>query len=121
MAAGRAFAAFFAAGLVACGGGGGGGGADSAPAGPAAVTIAWNPSRESNVNRPGGGYEVAISGMATIDVPYASGSAAPTSTIVTLPSGSFSITVRAYGALDAEGGATRTYSSASQVIGVRLR
>jgi hypothetical protein len=85
------------------------------------VTIGWNASRESNVNRPGGGYEVAISGMKPIDVPYVSGTAAPTSTTVTLPSGSFSITVRAYGALDAEGGTTRSYSSASQVLTVRLR
>jgi hypothetical protein len=115
----RFLAALFAAALAACGGGGGE--ADSAPAGPAAVTIAWNPSRESNVNRPGGGYEVAINGMQPIDVPYVAGSTAPTSTTVTLPSGSFSITVRAYGALDAQGGATRTYSSASQVIAVRLR
>lgn len=121
MPAGRVFAALFAAGLVACGGGGGGGEADGAATGPAAVTIAWNPSREANVNRPGGGYEVSISGREPIDVPYVSGSAAPTSTTVTLSSGSFSITVRAYGALDAQGGATRTYSSASQVIGVTLR
>jgi hypothetical protein len=118
--AGRALAAISAAALVACGGGGGGQ-ADNAPVGPAAVTIAWNASRESNVNRPGGGYEVAIGGMTPIDVPYVSGAAAPTSTTVTLPSGSFSITVRAYGALDAGGGTTRTYSAASQVIGVRLR
>jgi hypothetical protein len=117
----RRLAALFAAALVACGGGGGGSEADNTPVGPAAVTIAWNASRESNVNRPGGGYEVAISGMEPIDVPYVSGTAAPTSTTVTLPSGSFSITVRAYAAFDAQGGATRTYSSASQVLAVRLR
>lgn len=109
-----------AAGLVACGGGGGSE-ADSAPAGPAAVTLAWNASREANVNGPGGGYEVAISGLAPIDVPYVSGPAAPTSTTVTLPSGTFSVTVRAYGALDAQGGTTRTYSAASQILTVRLR
>lgn len=118
--ASRRLAALFAAALVACGGGGGSE-ADNTPVGPAAATIAWNASRESNVNRPGGGYEVAISGMEPIDVPYVSGAAAPTSTTVTLPSGSFSITVRAYGALDAQGGTTRTYSSASQVLAVRLR
>lgn len=121
MPAGRGLAALFAAALVGCGGGGGGAPGDNAPVGPAAVTIAWNASRESSVNRPGGGYEVAISGMKAIDVPYASGSAAPTSTTVTLPSGSFSITVRAYGAIDAQGGTTRTYSGASQVLAVRLR
>ena len=119
MAAGR-FAALFAAGLVACGGGGGSP-ADNAPVGPAAVTIAWNASRESSVNRPGGGYEVAISGMKAIDVPYVSGASAPTSTTVTLQSGSYSITVRAYAALDSQGGATRTYSGPSQVLAVRLR
>jgi hypothetical protein len=116
----RGLAALFAAALVACGGGGGSEG-DDAPAGPAAVTIAWNASRESNVNRPGGGYEVAISGREPIDVPYVSGAATPTATTVTLPSGTFSITVRAYAALDAQGGTTRTYSSASQLIAVRLR
>ena len=120
MATGRRLAALFAAALAACGGGGGSP-ADSAPLGPAAVTIAWNASRESSVNRPGGGYEVAISGMDAIDVPYVSGPSAPTSTTLTLQSGSYSVTVRAYGALDAQGGTTRTYSGASQVLPVRLR
>jgi len=108
------------AGLVGCGGGGGGE-ADNAPMGPAAVTIAWAPSREASVNRPGGGYEVAIGGLEPIDVPYASGTAAPTSTTVTLPSGTHAVTVRAYGALDATGGTTRTFSAASQVLAVRLK
>lgn len=89
--------------------------------GPAAVTIAWTPSREASVNRPGGGYEVAISGLEPIDVPYAAGPAAPTSTTVTLASGSHAVTVRAYGALDADGGHRRTFSAASQVLAVRLR
>lgn len=121
MPAYRSLAALLAAGLVACGGGGGGSEADSAPTGPAAVTLAWGASREASVNRPGGGYEVAISGLAPIDVPYVSGPAAPTSTTVTLPSGSYLVTVRAYGALDAQGGNTRTYSGASQALSVRLR
>ena len=116
----RHLAALLAAGLVACGGGGGSE-ADSVPVGPAATTISWNASREASVNRPGGGYEVAISGMAPIDVPYISGASAPTSTTLTLQSGSYAIMVRAYGALDAQGGTTRTYSGASQVLTVRLR
>src|SRR5687767_3933057 len=108
-----------ASGLAACGGGGGGSDAP-APAPtptPATVTISWNANRESGVNRAGGGYEVAVTGQSTRDVPYNSGSAAPTSTTFTLPTGTYTASVRAYAALDAQGGTTRTYSTASTQIG----
>jgi hypothetical protein len=111
-----------AIGVAACGGGGGGSDTPAptptptptpTPLGPATVTISWNANRESGVNRAGGGYEVSVTGQQTRDVPYASGSAAPTSTTFTLNSGTYTASVRAYAALDAQGGTTRTYSTAS--------
>ena len=129
--------ALLAAVAVSCGGGGGGG--ESPPPGtptpaptptptptptpipttslgPATVTISWDANRESGVNRAGGGYQVSVSGQPTRDVPYASGSAAPTSTVFTLSSGTYTVSVRAYAALDAQGGTTRTFSAASQSL-----
>ena len=104
-----------AVGLSACGGGGGG----SAP--PArSVTLAWGASHESGVNRAGGGYQVSIGGQPTIDVPYTSGSAAPTSTAVWLQPGSYTVSVRAYAALDAQGGNTGSLSAPSQSLTVNV-
>src|SRR5688572_33028799 len=102
-----------AIGLAACGGGGGGSDAPAPTPTPATVTISWNANRESGVNRAGGGYEISVTGQPARDVPYVSGSAAPTSTIFTLPTGTYTASVRAYAALDAQGGTTRTYSTAS--------
>jgi hypothetical protein len=111
----RVLAALLVAiGLAACGGGGGGSEAPApTPFAPATVTISWNANRESGVNRAGGGYEVSVTGHPTRDVPFISGSAAPTSTIFTLPTGTYTASVRAYAALDAQGGTTRNYSTAS--------
>jgi len=106
------FALLIAAGISACGGGGGGGG----PAGPSSVTIAWDANRESGVNRMGGGYQVMISGRPSIDVPYVSGPAAPTSITVSLEPGRYSVTVRAYAALNSQGGNTGSLSADSQVL-----
>jgi hypothetical protein len=106
-----------ALGVCACGDGE----AERGPQGPASVTIAWNSNHESSVNRAGGGYEVSISGRPAIDVPYTSGAAAPTSTTLTLASGTYSVTVRAYGALDAQGGTGRNASAASQVLTVSVQ
>ena len=87
-----------------CGGGGGGGGAQVPPATSHAVTLNWNASRESGVNSLGGGYQVAISGQPTISVPYTSGATAPTTTKTSLLTGVYTVTVRAYAALDVTGG-----------------
>jgi hypothetical protein len=88
---------------------------------PPVVTLSWAANRESGVNAPGGGYLVSIGGQPTLDVPYASGPAAPTSTqLTTLPSGTYTVTVRAYAALDALGGTTRTVSDPSQPIAVTV-
>jgi len=107
------FALLVAAGISACGGGGGG---SAGPAGPSSVTIAWDANRESGVNRVGGGYQVMISGQPFIDVPYVSGPAAPTSITLSLEPGRYSVTVRAYAALDSPGGNTGSLSAESQVL-----
>lgn len=84
------------------------------------VSLSWSANRESGVNKAGGGYEVAITGQPKIDVPYASGSAAPTTTTAKLPSGTYTVTVRAYATLDPQGGSTKTFSSPSQAITVNV-
>lgn len=107
--------------LAACGGGGGGGGS-SPPAVVTthSVTISWLPNRESGVNRAGGGYQVAISGQPTINVPYTSGPSAPTSAATSLQTGNYSVTVRAYAALDLQGGNTGSLSEPSQQLIVNV-
>lgn len=109
-----------AIGVSACGGGGGGGGSPPPPPVPVAVTIAWDANRETGVNSAGGGYQVSISGQPTQDVPYTSGSAVPTSTQVLLSRGSYTVTVRAYAALDPQGGNTGNFSANSQVLIVNV-
>jgi hypothetical protein len=103
--------------LSACGGGGGGG----APAPTThSVTLVWTPNHEKGVNSPGGGYQISVSGQPTIDVPYVSGSTAPTSTTVSLNTGTYTVTARAYAALDAQGGSTGSLSAASPPITVNV-
>lgn len=101
--------------LSACGGGGGGGGA--APANHN-VTISWNANHEKGVNSSGGGYTVTISGKTPIDVPFVSGATAPTSTVVTLYTGSYTATVKAYAALDSSGGTTGSTSASSASLAI---
>jgi len=102
-----------AVGLSACGGGG------SSPP-PRSVALAWAANHESGVNRAGGGYQVSISGQPTIDVPYTSGPAAPTSTTVLLQPASYTVTVRAYAALDSQGGNAGSLSAPSQSLTVNV-
>jgi len=104
------FVAIFVAG---CGGGGGGG--SSPPATNHSVTLNWNASREGGVNSLGGGYQVSISGQPTIDLPYTSGPTAPTTTSTTLLTGVYTVTVRAYAALDAAGGNTGSLSPGQSI------
>jgi hypothetical protein len=85
-----------------------------------AVTLNWQPNHESGVNRAGGGYRVSISGQPTINVPYAAGPAAPTSTMVSLNTGTYSVTVRAFAALDPQGGNAGNVSAPSQVLTVNV-
>jgi len=74
------------------------------------VTISWDENHESLVNSPGGGYIVYCCkdqnfsvddlGVVISEVPYESGSLSPTSTKVTLVSGTWFIKVVAYMELD---------------------
>ncbi|MHA2092207.1 MAG: hypothetical protein ACW98K_15245, partial [Candidatus Kariarchaeaceae archaeon] len=82
------------------------------------VTVSWDENHESLVNGPGGGYIVYCSRdpdysltdpeIVIRDVPYESGLHSPTSTTVTLVSGTWFIKVVAYMELDGI-----TYSSPS--------
>ena len=80
------------------------------------VTISWTANREAGVNKAGGGYTVTIAGQPAIDVPYLSGATAPTSTGMTLRTGTYTATVTAYAALDALGGTTGSQSAPSQAL-----
>ena len=106
------FAVFATALLIsACGGGGG----SSSPPTPTShtVNISWAANRETAVNSAGGGYTVAISGQPPINLPYVSGVAAPTTMNVALMSGSYSVLVKAYSALNPPGGTTGSTSAPS--------
>lgn len=100
------------AALVACSGG-----SKSSPPPPPpgnhVVDLSWSANRERGVNLAGGGYLVSIGGAAPLQVPYVSGAFAPTSLTTTLYTGSYSVTVRAYAALDSAGGTTGTVSAPS--------
>jgi len=106
--------------LAGCGGGGGGGGGSSSPPGPHTVTLAWAANHETGVNSAGGGYHVSISGQPMINVPYVSGPTAPTSTVTILQTGTYTVTVTAFAALDAQGGLTGRFSAPSQSLIVNV-
>jgi ABC-type glycerol-3-phosphate transport system substrate-binding protein len=103
-------------GVTGCGGGGGGSSPPSVTS--HTVTLAWTPNHEMGVNSAGGGYQVAISGQPTINVPYAAGPTAPTSTVTALQTGTYTVAVRAFSALDAQGGNTGSLSAPSQSLTV---
>ncbi len=98
--------------LSACGGGGGG--SNSTPSTTHVVSLYWAANHENGVNSLGGGYQVLVNGQTAATVPYTSGALAPTSTMISLATGVYTVTVRAYAALDAQGGGSGTYSAASQ-------
>lgn len=100
--------------LAACGG------SSSTPVTSHQVTVSWAANHEKGVNSTGGGYKVNVAGKPTIDVPYLSGPAAPTSTDLTLTSGSYGVTVIAYALLDAQGGSTGSQSAASQAYVINV-
>ena len=107
--------------LVGCGGGGGGdGGGGSTPPATYTVTLNWASNHESGVNSTGGGYQVLISGQPAFNVPYTSGPTAPTSTTVSLQAGTYTVTVKAYAALDAQGGSSGSLSAPSAPITVNV-
>jgi len=98
--------------LASCGSGDGGSG--TPPGTSRTVTLAWTPNHETGVNSAGGGYQVAISGQPAIHVPFTSGLAAPTSTVIALQTGTYTVTVSAFAALDSQGGSTGSLSEPSQ-------
>jgi hypothetical protein len=75
------------------------------------VTLTWAPNREKGVNSAGGGYQVSISGQPAFDVPYT----APTSTTVLLKTGTYTVSVRAFAALDAQGGSAGNFSAPATI------
>lgn len=106
--------------LLVAGCGGGGAGAPPPPVTSHSVTLSWQPNRDSGVNRAGGGYQISISGQPVIVVPHVSGPAAPTSTTTTLTTGTYTVTVRAFAALDSQGGSSGTVSAPSQALTVNV-
>ncbi|MHB8453656.1 MAG: hypothetical protein ACYDDO_02940 [Acidiferrobacterales bacterium] len=111
----HAIALFLPLMLSACGSG-----SSPIPPNPHTVSLSWSPNDESGVNSPGGGYQILVNGTVAANVPYTAGALAPTSTTISLTSGMYMVTVRAYAALDAQGGASGTYSAASQPITVTI-
>lgn len=105
--------------LSSCGSGDGGSGAP--PGTHRVVTLAWAPNHETGVNSTGGGYQVAISGQPALNVPFTSGLAAPTYTVTTLQTGTYTVTVSAFAALDEQGGGTGSLSEPSQPFTVIVR
>jgi hypothetical protein len=70
------------------------------------VTVSWNANRDKVVNKAGGGYILYysqtsgfnVSDASKTDVPYVSGSTAPTSVSLSLPEGTWYLRLSAYGA-----------------------
>jgi hypothetical protein len=95
------------------------GGSKSTPITSHQVTISWAANHEKGVNSTGGGYKVNVAGKPTVDVPF-SGATTPTSTELTLTTGSYAVTVSAYAALDANGGSTGSQSPPSQAYTINV-
>jgi hypothetical protein len=104
--------------FVSCGGGGS---SAPVPITSHSVDLNWAPSHERGVNSAGGGYQVSISGQTTINVPYDAGLlTTPTTTSVVLNTGAYTVTVRAYAALDELGTSTGNVSAESTPITVNV-
>ena len=88
--------------LSACGGGGG-----STPPAPTptshVINLSWTANKEAAVNSAGGGYKVAISGQPVINVPFPYAASGPAA-VATLMTGSYTVTVTAYSAMNASTG-----------------
>ena len=92
----------------------------------AGIQISWNANPETAVNRAEGGYRVYYSttsgfnpgdvGVTVVDVPYSTGTTAPTSVLIPLSSGTYYIRVAAYSALNAPGTSGGSISTATPQI-----
>lgn len=108
----RIFVLFFAVAVLgSCGGGGGS---------SKQVTVSWDANAESAVNTTGGGYILYYSQTSGFDVstaqstnvPYVSGSTAPTTVTLMLSTGTWYLRLSAYGLSK---GATITSTPCAQV------
>ncbi len=111
-----ALVAVVAVGILTTSGCGGGGDSSPPPVTVHAVTISWAPNRETVVNSLGGGYIVNIDTQIPINVPYVSGLLAPTFTTVSLSTGTYTVSVVAYSALNPPGGISGSTSAPSAPI-----
>ena len=118
-----ALVAVVAAGIMTTSGCGGGGDSSPPPV-PVhavtmhAVTISWASNGETAVNSLGGGYLVNIGTQTPINVPYVGGPLAPTFTTVTLSTGTYTVSVVAYSALNPPGGISGSTSAPSAPLTV---
>jgi hypothetical protein len=108
--------AVLAVGILTTSGCGGGGDSSPPPITVHAVTISWAPNHEAVVNSLGGGYIVNIGTQTPINVPYVSGLLAPTFTTVSLSTGTYTVSVVAYSALNPPGGISGSTSAPSAPI-----
>ncbi len=99
------------AGCGSGGGGGGGGGGGVVSITTHTVTISWAQNHEKGVNQAGGGYLVTIGSQPTFTMPYS----APTTTTVALQTGTYTVSVRAFAKLDAQGGTSGSVSAPSSI------
>jgi hypothetical protein len=113
---------------TACGGSGGGKD-DAGVARFANVQVSWAANRETAVNRPDGGYKVYysktpgfdIATASSVDAPFQSGSAAPTSAVLqNLSSGTYFVKVVAYSGLTRPGPIRTSSSTPSAEIAVTV-
>ncbi len=93
------------------------------------IQVSWTSNRERAVNALGGGYHVyysqtsgfSISSAKKVDVPYTSGTLAPTSTLISnLSPGTYYIKVEAYSALTPPNQSQGAVSKVSDEISVTL-
>jgi len=99
--------------IIGCGSGSGSGGGSSTIS---TIAVSWIANGESGVNSAGGGYKVyhsttsgfSVSGAGFVDVPYVSGPIAPTTTNLSLATGTHYIKVVAYSALNPSGSPAST-------------
>ena len=88
---------------------------------PRQVTVSWNANRDKVVNTTGGGYRLyysqtsgfSVNDATSVDVPYVSGSTAPTSTSLSLEEGTWYLRISAYGVWNV---ATRYSEPSSQLV-----
>jgi len=101
---------------------------DPAPVVTYPMDVAWTANKEMEINSAGGGYRVyystatpvSISGANYVDVPFATGAAAPTSVRLRLPAGSYYLRVAAYSSFNPDGLAEGNLSAGSSEVTVTV-